>query len=165
MLRIYMRLAESVCLMVRFNFMCQVLRILCMCSRTKTTTLFDNFLSSLSVSNTHSYAHTFRDDAEASLLVFFGFIFYVLKYFNTLHSLKYLIFKIYIFLTMVVNGNQKPLTDNGHYTTLLKICFHHPCTKKHSPATDYRPVALTQVIMKCFKRLITQHMKSSLPPP
>ena len=29
---------------------------------------------------------------------------------------------------------------------------------------DYRPVALTQVIMKCFKRLVLQHIKDYLPP-
>ena len=29
---------------------------------------------------------------------------------------------------------------------------------------DYRPVALTQVIMKCFKRLVLQHIKDYLSP-
>ena len=36
------------------------------------------------------------------------------------------------------------------------------------PATnslnDYRVVALTPVIMKCFEKLVSQHIKSTIPP-
>ncbi|TKS65503.1 RNA-directed DNA polymerase from mobile element jockey [Collichthys lucidus] len=38
---------------------------------------------------------------------------------------------------------------------------------KHSKPTclnDYRPVALTPIIMKCFERLVLAHLKDSLPP-
>ncbi len=38
--------------------------------------------------------------------------------------------------------------------------------KKSSPScfNDYRPVALTPIIMKCFERLVMHHIKSVLPP-
>ncbi|KAL0149686.1 hypothetical protein M9458_054969 [Cirrhinus mrigala] len=38
--------------------------------------------------------------------------------------------------------------------------------KKSSPScfNDYRPVALTPILMKCFERLVMQHIKSVLPP-
>uniref|UniRef100_A0A669CU71 Reverse transcriptase domain-containing protein n=1 Tax=Oreochromis niloticus TaxID=8128 RepID=A0A669CU71_ORENI len=41
-----------------------------------------------------------------------------------------------------------------------------PVPKKPSPAcfNDYRPVALTPIIMKCFERLVMSHIKSTLPP-
>src|SRR4029434_6426129 len=29
---------------------------------------------------------------------------------------------------------------------------------------DYRPIALTPVIMKCFEKLVSRHIKSTLPP-
>ncbi len=48
----------------------------------------------------------------------------------------------------------------------LKSATIIPVPKK-SPITslnDYRPVALTPVIMKCFERLVLQHIKDHLPP-
>jgi len=41
-----------------------------------------------------------------------------------------------------------------------------PVPKKPSPScfNDYRPVALTPIIMKCFERLVMTHIKSILPP-
>uniref|UniRef100_A0A672I8N9 Reverse transcriptase domain-containing protein n=2 Tax=Salarias fasciatus TaxID=181472 RepID=A0A672I8N9_SALFA len=41
-----------------------------------------------------------------------------------------------------------------------------PVPKKSSPScfNDYRPVALTSIIMKCFERLVLSHIKSTLPP-
>ena len=41
-----------------------------------------------------------------------------------------------------------------------------PVPKKSSPScfNDYRPVALTPIIMKCFERLVLSHIKPTLPP-
>lgn len=41
-----------------------------------------------------------------------------------------------------------------------------PVPKKHTIASlnDYRPVALTPIIMKCFERLVKEHIISKLPP-
>nr|XP_049577365.1 uncharacterized protein LOC125969398 [Syngnathus scovelli] len=41
-----------------------------------------------------------------------------------------------------------------------------PVPKKPAPScfNDYRPVALTPIIMKCFERLVMEHIKSVLPP-
>ncbi|XP_068506162.1 uncharacterized protein [Syngnathus scovelli] len=41
-----------------------------------------------------------------------------------------------------------------------------PVPKKPAPScfNDYRPVALTPIIMKCFERLVMEHIKSALPP-
>ncbi len=41
-----------------------------------------------------------------------------------------------------------------------------PVPKKSSPScfNDYRPVALTPILMKCFERLVMHHIKSVLPP-
>ena len=50
--------------------------------------------------------------------------------------------------------------------TCLKSATIIPVPKK-TPTTslnDYRPVALTPVIMKCFERLVLQHIKDCLPP-
>lgn len=53
---------------------------------------------------------------------------------------------------------------------VVPICFKAttiiPVPKKTSPScfNDYRPVALTSVLMKCFERLVLQHIRSSLPP-
>lgn len=48
----------------------------------------------------------------------------------------------------------------------LKSATIIPLPKKPviSGLNDYRPVALTPVIMKCFERLVQQHIKASLPP-
>ncbi len=47
----------------------------------------------------------------------------------------------------------------------LKSAIIIPLLKKTaiSSLNDYRPVALTPVIMKCFERLVQQHIKASLP--
>ncbi|KAM8822285.1 uncharacterized protein ACB058_021512 [Synchiropus picturatus] len=50
--------------------------------------------------------------------------------------------------------------------TCLKAASIIPVPKKTSPTchNDYRPVALTPIIMKCFERLVMHHIKTSLPP-
>lgn len=50
--------------------------------------------------------------------------------------------------------------------TCLKATTIIPVPKKSSPSchNDYRPVALTPILMKCFERLVLQHIKSVLPP-
>ncbi|KAK0146856.1 hypothetical protein N1851_013815 [Merluccius polli] len=53
---------------------------------------------------------------------------------------------------------------------MVPTCFKSttiiPVPKKASPScfNDYCPVALTPIIMKCFERLVMQHIKSILPP-
>lgn len=48
----------------------------------------------------------------------------------------------------------------------LKVSTIVPVPKKASPSTlnDYRPVALTSVIMKCFESLVLNYINSLLPP-
>ncbi len=50
--------------------------------------------------------------------------------------------------------------------TCFKATTIIPVPKKSSPScfNDYRPVALTPILMKCFERLVMQHIKS-VPPP
>ncbi len=50
--------------------------------------------------------------------------------------------------------------------TCFKATTIIPVPKKSSPScfNDYRPVALTPIIMKCFERLVMHHIKSVLPP-
>ncbi|KAK2883355.1 hypothetical protein Q8A73_022288 [Channa argus] len=50
--------------------------------------------------------------------------------------------------------------------TCFKATIIIPVQKKPSPScfNDYRPVALTPIIMKCFERLVMHHIKSALPP-
>ena len=50
--------------------------------------------------------------------------------------------------------------------TCFKSTVIIPVPKKSSPSTfnDYRPVALTPIIMKCFERLVMSHIRSNLPP-
>ncbi len=50
--------------------------------------------------------------------------------------------------------------------TCVKATTIIPVPKKSSPScfNDYRPVALTPILMKCFERLVMQHIKSVLPP-
>ncbi len=50
--------------------------------------------------------------------------------------------------------------------TCFKATTIIPVPKKSSPScfNDYRPVALTSILMKCFERLVMQHIKSVLPP-
>ena len=53
--------------------------------------------------------------------------------------------------------------------SIIPICFKRstiiPIPKKPRPAchNDYRPVALTSVVMKCFEKLVKAHICSSLP--
>ncbi len=51
--------------------------------------------------------------------------------------------------------------------TCFKATTIIPVPKKSSPScfNDYRPVALTPILMKCFERLVIHHIKSVLPPP
>ncbi len=51
--------------------------------------------------------------------------------------------------------------------TCFKATTIIPVPKKSSPScfNDYRPVARTPIIMKCFERLVMYHIKSVLPPP
>ncbi len=46
----------------------------------------------------------------------------------------------------------------------LKI-YHHPVHKNSKPycLNDYRPVALTSIVMKVFERLLKNHICSSIP--
>ncbi|MCJ8732086.1 hypothetical protein PDJAM_G00206930 [Pangasius djambal] len=48
----------------------------------------------------------------------------------------------------------------------FKTTFIVPVPKHSSPAclNDYRPVALTPIVMKCFERLVLAHLKTCLPP-
>ncbi|KAK3506672.1 hypothetical protein QTP70_013797 [Hemibagrus guttatus] len=41
-----------------------------------------------------------------------------------------------------------------------------PMPKKSAVSclNDYRPIALTPIVMKCFKRLVLRHIKTQLPP-
>lgn len=50
--------------------------------------------------------------------------------------------------------------------TCFKATTIIPVPKKPSPSchNDYHPVALTPIMMKCFERLVMQHIKSSLHP-
>ena len=64
----------------------------------------------------------------------------------------------------------KPLFNWSLATCTVPDCFKRstviPVPKKLSPQSlnDYRPVALTSVIMKCFEFLIKLHIQSILPP-
>ncbi len=51
--------------------------------------------------------------------------------------------------------------------TCFKATTNIPVTKKSSPScfNDYRPVAITPILMKCFERLVMHHIKSVLTPP
>ncbi|KAK3518362.1 hypothetical protein QTP86_018292, partial [Hemibagrus guttatus] len=50
--------------------------------------------------------------------------------------------------------------------TCLKTMAIVPVPKKSTVSclNDYRPVALTLIVMKCFKRLVMRHIKTDLPP-
>ncbi|KAI4887040.1 hypothetical protein NFI96_023441 [Prochilodus magdalenae] len=50
--------------------------------------------------------------------------------------------------------------------TCLKATAIIPVQKKSSVSclNDYRPIALTRIIMKCFERLVLRHIKTLLPP-
>lgn len=51
--------------------------------------------------------------------------------------------------------------------TCLKTATIIPVPKQSAirSLNDYRPVALTPVVMKCFERLVLGHLKNSIPPP
>ncbi len=51
--------------------------------------------------------------------------------------------------------------------TCFKATTNIPVTKKSSPScfNDYRPVAITPILVKCFERLVMHHIKSVLAPP
>ncbi|XP_062903643.1 uncharacterized protein LOC134346246 [Mobula hypostoma] len=55
-------------------------------------------------------------------------------------------------------------------SAIIPTCFKAativPMPKKSSASclNDYRPVALTSIVMKCFERLIMRHIKTPLPP-
>ncbi|KAK3543060.1 hypothetical protein QTP70_010552 [Hemibagrus guttatus] len=50
--------------------------------------------------------------------------------------------------------------------TYLKTMTIFPVPKKSTVSclNDYRPVALTPIVMKCFERLVMRHIKTQLPP-
>ncbi|KAK3562495.1 hypothetical protein QTP86_034607 [Hemibagrus guttatus] len=50
--------------------------------------------------------------------------------------------------------------------TCLKTTTIVPVPKKSTDSclNDYRPVALTPIVMKCFERLVMRHIKTQLPP-
>ncbi|KAI5611074.1 gastrula zinc finger protein XlCGF28.1-like [Silurus asotus] len=50
--------------------------------------------------------------------------------------------------------------------TCLKTTTIVPVPKKSTVSclNDYRPVALTSIVMKCFERLVMRHIKAQLPP-
>ncbi|KAK1802693.1 hypothetical protein P4O66_021191 [Electrophorus voltai] len=50
--------------------------------------------------------------------------------------------------------------------TCFKTTTIVPVPKKNTVSclNDYRPVALTSIIMKCFKKLVIRHIKTQLPP-
>ncbi len=60
--------------------------------------------------------------------------------------------------------------NNSLSQAVVPTCFKAitiiPVPKKSSPScfNDYRPVALTPILMKCFERLVMQQIKSVLPP-
>ncbi len=58
------------------------------------------------------------------------------------------------------------LAKSGCCPTCFKATTIIPVPKKSSPScfNDYRPVALTPILMKCFERLVMHHIKSVLPP-
>src|SRR4029434_9377738 len=50
-------------------------------------------------------------------------------------------------------------------TSLFQNLDHHPLKKtKISGLNDYRPVALTSVVMKSFERLVLRHLKAMTDP-
>ena len=63
--------------------------------------------------------------------------------------------------TDIFNTSLKQATVPTGFKTATII----PVPKKPSPScfNDYRPVALTPIIMKCFERLVMSHIKSTLP--
>ncbi len=58
------------------------------------------------------------------------------------------------------------LTKSGCCPHMLQSYHHHSSPKEviSSCFNDYRPIALTPILMKCFERLVMHHIKS-VPPP
>ncbi|KAI4899213.1 hypothetical protein NFI96_005202 [Prochilodus magdalenae] len=54
------------------------------------------------------------------------------------------------------------LPEQCHRPNVSQGNHHH--TRAEEVFNDYRPVALTPIIMKCFKRLVMRHIKTLLPP-
>ncbi len=68
-------------------------------------------------------------------------------------------------LTDVLTDIFNTLLSQAVIPTCLKSTTIIPVPKK-SPVSclnDYRPIALTPIIMKCFKRLVMHNIKTSLP--
>ena len=63
--------------------------------------------------------------------------------------------------TDVFNISLRQAVVPSHFKATIII----PVPKKPAPScfNDYRPVALTPILMKCFERLVMSHIKSSLP--
>ncbi|KAK3542802.1 hypothetical protein QTP70_003006 [Hemibagrus guttatus] len=61
---------------------------------------------------------------------------------------------------------QTTLGSSTIVPTCLKTMTIVPVPKKSmvSCLNDYRPIALTPIVMKCFKRLVMRHIKTELPP-
>eukprot|EP00061_Rhincodon_typus_P008527 g31217.t1 len=51
------------------------------------------------------------------------------------------------------------LVRDSHYLAFMWHNYYLPLTSLN----DYCPIALTSIIMKCFKRLVMAHITSSLP--
>ncbi|KAM3842180.1 zinc finger CCCH domain-containing protein 15-like [Diretmus argenteus] len=72
---------------------------------------------------------------------------------------------------MITFHNQKPwMNSDTAFRSAFPTCFKTTSivpVPKYSTASslnDFRPVALTPTIMKCFERLVLAHLKSCLPP-
>uniref|UniRef100_A0A3P9LR30 Reverse transcriptase domain-containing protein n=1 Tax=Oryzias latipes TaxID=8090 RepID=A0A3P9LR30_ORYLA len=69
-------------------------------------------------------------------------------------------------LTDVITDIFNLLLSQAVIPSCFKATTIIPVPKKSSPScyNDYRPIALTPILMKCFERLVMQHIKSTLPP-
>ncbi|KAI4903885.1 hypothetical protein NFI96_004961 [Prochilodus magdalenae] len=56
------------------------------------------------------------------------------------------------------------LPEQCHRPNVSQGNHHHTRPEEVSCLNDYRPVALTPIIVKCFERLVMRHIKSLLPP-
>ena len=64
-------------------------------------------------------------------------------------------------------GHPQHLARAGCCSILFKVFHHHSSAPKKSTITcfnDFRPVALTPIMMMCFERLVKNHITSALPP-
>lgn len=69
-------------------------------------------------------------------------------------------------LDHMLTAISKQQRDHPDGVYVMKTSTIVPLPKQTSIAslTDYSPVALAPVIMKCFERLVLQHIKAALPP-